>query len=224
MMGHLIVDDGTVVSHIKHGDFIADVLVFGLRCKDCLREGPHLVIGLCQACQRIQERFSADDSSTSGCLCTVNQSLQSLPECLLRTFTSPEQTGPSYCRQKRLGAMEVKVSVDGIPRVVCGVTDKTTCQEVVLALAQAQGQPGRYTLREKFKDFERCMAPDEHLLETLERYGEQAREVQLTLLHNGPSFSDEMTSIFQYEHSCPLVCNLHFGSWCLQWFHKRSGP
>uniref|UniRef100_A0A3B3DLV9 Ras association domain family member 11 n=1 Tax=Oryzias melastigma TaxID=30732 RepID=A0A3B3DLV9_ORYME len=81
--------------------------------------------------------------------------------------------------------MEVKVFVDGVPRVVCGVTRETTCQEVVLALAQAQGQPGRYILREKFKDFERCMAPDERLLETLEKYGEQAKEVQLTLQSSG---------------------------------------
>lgn len=35
--------------------------------------------------------------------------------------------------------MEVKVFVDGIPRVVCGVTEETTCQEVVIALAQALG-------------------------------------------------------------------------------------
>uniref|UniRef100_A0A671Y1M8 Ras-associating domain-containing protein n=1 Tax=Sparus aurata TaxID=8175 RepID=A0A671Y1M8_SPAAU len=89
--------------------------------------------------------------------------------------------------------MEVKVSVDGIPRVVCGVTEETTCQEVVIALAQALGQPGRYTLRETFKDFERCMTPNERLLETLEKYGEQAREVQLMLLHNGPSGWDEMS-------------------------------
>uniref|UniRef100_A0A672J9H8 Ras association domain family member 11 n=1 Tax=Salarias fasciatus TaxID=181472 RepID=A0A672J9H8_SALFA len=83
--------------------------------------------------------------------------------------------------------MEVKVSVDGIPRVVCGVTRETTCQEVVLALAQALGQPGRYNLREKFKEFERCMTPDERLLETLERYGEQAKEVQLILMRRGSS-------------------------------------
>lgn len=35
--------------------------------------------------------------------------------------------------------MEVKVYVDGIPRVVCGVTAETTCQEVVIALAKALG-------------------------------------------------------------------------------------
>lgn len=36
--------------------------------------------------------------------------------------------------------MEVKVSVEGVPRVVCGVTEKTTCQEVVIALAQSLGE------------------------------------------------------------------------------------
>ncbi|XP_029011488.1 ras association domain-containing protein 8 [Betta splendens] len=102
--------------------------------------------------------------------------------------------------------MEVKVFVDEVPRVVCGVTEDTTCQEVVIALAQALGQSGRYTLREKFKDFERCMTPSEHLLETLERYGEQAKEVQLTLIHNGPSVCDEMsrTKVGRYQPCPPL--------------------
>ncbi|XP_019944585.2 ras association domain-containing protein 8-like [Paralichthys olivaceus] len=102
--------------------------------------------------------------------------------------------------------MEVKVSVDGIQRVVCGVTEETTCQEVVVALAQALSQPGRYTLREKFKDFERCMTPNERLLETLEKYGEQAREVQLTLVHNGPCVWNEMsrTRIGRYQPCPPL--------------------
>ncbi|AWP09305.1 putative ras association domain-containing protein 8-like [Scophthalmus maximus] len=95
--------------------------------------------------------------------------------------------------------MEVKVSVEGVPRVVCGVTEETTCQEVVVVLAQALGQPGRYMLREKFKDFERWMTPNERLLETLEKYGEQVREVQLTLLHNGPSVLDEMSRTKEVE-------------------------
>ncbi|XP_042348467.1 ras association domain-containing protein 8 [Plectropomus leopardus] len=102
--------------------------------------------------------------------------------------------------------MEVKVTVDGIPRVVCGVTEETTCQDVVIALAQALGQPGRYTLQEKFKDFERRMAPNERLLETLQKYGEQAREVRITLLHNGPSVWDKMsrTKVGRYQPCPPL--------------------
>ncbi|KAF4110027.1 ras association domain-containing protein 8 [Onychostoma macrolepis] len=87
--------------------------------------------------------------------------------------------------------MEVKVYVEGVQRIVCGVTDKTTCQEVVIALAQALGRTGRYTLREKFKEYERNVTPDERLLESLEKYGEQAKEVQLTLKHIGPSLGEE---------------------------------
>lgn len=123
--------------------------------------------------------------------------------------------------------------VDGVSRVVCGVTEETTCQDVVIALAQAlgrctrgflrfvfptptvfltpdrslsPGQPGRYTLREAFKDFERCMSPGERLLETLEKYGEQAKEVRLTLHHNGPSGWDEMsrTKVGRYQPCPPL--------------------
>lgn len=42
-----------------------------------------------------------------------------------------------------LVVMELKVWVDGIQRVVCGVSEQTTCQEVVIALAQAIGEfPG----------------------------------------------------------------------------------
>uniref|UniRef100_W5KJ69 Ras association domain family member 11 n=1 Tax=Astyanax mexicanus TaxID=7994 RepID=W5KJ69_ASTMX len=85
--------------------------------------------------------------------------------------------------------MEVKVYVEGIQRIVCGVTENTTCQEVVIALAQAL-RTGRYTLREKFKEYERNVTPDERLLGSLEKYGQQAREVQLTLQHLGPSLGD----------------------------------
>lgn len=35
--------------------------------------------------------------------------------------------------------MELKVWVDGVHRVVCGITKQTTVQEVVIALAQATG-------------------------------------------------------------------------------------
>ncbi|XP_064156720.1 ras association domain-containing protein 8 [Anguilla rostrata] len=83
--------------------------------------------------------------------------------------------------------MELKVSVGGVQRIVCGVTDKTTCQEVVIALAQALGRTGRYMLKEKFKEFERNVSPDERLLESLGKYGQHCREVQLTLLCTGPS-------------------------------------
>ncbi|XP_010013582.1 PREDICTED: LOW QUALITY PROTEIN: ras association domain-containing protein 8-like, partial [Nestor notabilis] len=52
--------------------------------------------------------------------------------------------------------MELKVWVDGIQRVVCGVSEQTTCQEVVIALARAIGQTGRYVLVQKLREKERA--------------------------------------------------------------------
>ncbi|XP_067913744.1 ras association domain-containing protein 8-like [Heterodontus francisci] len=85
--------------------------------------------------------------------------------------------------------MELKVWVDGVQRVVCGVNEKTTCQEVVIALAQAMGRTGRYTLKEKWKDVERHLTPDEKLLPSLSKWGQQAKDVQLILNRTGPSVS-----------------------------------
>ena len=51
MVGHLHVHDGTVLIHIKYRELIADILTLGLRREDLFREGPHLIIGLCQAQQ-----------------------------------------------------------------------------------------------------------------------------------------------------------------------------
>lgn len=56
--------------------------------------------------------------------------------------------------------------------------------------ASSIGRTGRYTLRENFKGYGRNVTPDEHLLEFLEKYGQQAREVQLTLHYLGPSLVD----------------------------------
>lgn len=52
------------------------------------------------------------------------------------------------------------------------------------------GRTGRYTLKENFKGYGRNMNPDEHLLESLGKYGQQAKEVQLTLHYLGPSLVD----------------------------------
>lgn len=49
------------------------------------------------------------------------------------------------------------------------------------------GRTGRYTLRESFKGYGRNVSHDELLLESLGKYGQQAREVQLTLHYLGPS-------------------------------------
>uniref|UniRef100_A0A1A8SM87 Ras association (RalGDS/AF-6) domain family (N-terminal) member 8 n=2 Tax=Nothobranchius rachovii TaxID=451742 RepID=A0A1A8SM87_9TELE len=90
--------------------------------------------------------------------------------------------------------MELKVWVDGIQRVVCGVTEATTCQEVVIALAQAIGRTGRYTLVEKWRDTERHLAPHESPVASLNTWGQYAGDVQLILLRTGPSLTERPPS------------------------------
>lgn len=90
--------------------------------------------------------------------------------------------------------MELKVWVDGIQRVVCGVTEATTCQEVVIALAQAIGRTGRYTLVEKWRDTERHLAPNESPVASLNTWGQYAGDVQLILHRTGPSLTERPPS------------------------------
>ncbi|XP_011499711.1 PREDICTED: ras association domain-containing protein 8 [Ceratosolen solmsi marchali] len=82
--------------------------------------------------------------------------------------------------------MELKVWVEGIQRIVCGVTETTTCQDVVYALAHATAQTGRFTLIERWRANERLLAPYENPLKILMKWGEYASEVQLILRKSTP--------------------------------------
>ncbi|XP_037945998.1 GATA zinc finger domain-containing protein 14-like isoform X1 [Teleopsis dalmanni] len=77
--------------------------------------------------------------------------------------------------------MELKVWVEGIQRIVCGVTVTTTCQDVVFALAHATGKVGRFTLIERWRNNERLLAPNENPLKLLLKWGEYANDVQFIL-------------------------------------------
>ncbi|XP_018017779.1 flocculation protein FLO11 isoform X2 [Hyalella azteca] len=77
--------------------------------------------------------------------------------------------------------MELKVWVDGIQRIVCGVTQATTCQDVVFALAHATSTTGRFTLIERWRSNERLLAPSQHPLKVLLKWGEHASDVQFIL-------------------------------------------
>ncbi|XP_068156478.1 GATA zinc finger domain-containing protein 8 [Drosophila tropicalis] len=77
--------------------------------------------------------------------------------------------------------MELKVWVEGIQRIVCGVTQLTTCQDVVFALAHATGKVGRFTLIERWRNNERHLAPNENPMKLLLKWGEYANDVQFIL-------------------------------------------
>lgn len=86
--------------------------------------------------------------------------------------------------------MELKVWVEGVARVVCGLTLDTPCQEVVIALAQATGQTGRYVLIQKLRGTERQIMANDCPLQSLACLGQMASEVQYILRRTGPSLGD----------------------------------
>lgn len=77
--------------------------------------------------------------------------------------------------------MELRVWVDGVQRVVCGVRLTTTCQEIVFVLAKATHQAGRFTMIERWRNNERLLSPNEQPLVTLQRWGEHMNEVEFFL-------------------------------------------
>ncbi|XP_007947553.2 ras association domain-containing protein 7 [Orycteropus afer afer] len=97
-----------------------------------------------------------------------------------------------------LAAMELKVWVDGIQRVVCGVSEQTTCQEVVIALAQAIGQTGRFVLVQRLREKERQMLPQECPVGAQATCGQLASDVQFILRRTGPTLAGRPSS-----DSCP---------------------
>lgn len=83
--------------------------------------------------------------------------------------------------------MELKVWVDNTQRIVCGVTEATTCQDVVYALAHATSQTGRFTLVEKWRSNERILSPSDKPLKVLLKWGEHSGDVQFVLRRSGNS-------------------------------------
>uniref|UniRef100_A0A3Q1GMG1 Ras-associating domain-containing protein n=1 Tax=Acanthochromis polyacanthus TaxID=80966 RepID=A0A3Q1GMG1_9TELE len=86
--------------------------------------------------------------------------------------------------------MELKVWVEGVVRVVSGLSLNTSCQDVVIALAQAIGQTGRYVLILKLRGNERHLVAEDCPLQQLTQLGQQAAEVQFILRRTGPSLSE----------------------------------
>ncbi|XP_040890557.1 ras association domain-containing protein 8-like isoform X2 [Toxotes jaculatrix] len=86
--------------------------------------------------------------------------------------------------------MELKVWVEGVVRVVCGLSLSTSCRDVVIALAQAIGQTGRYNLTLKLRGNERPLVADDCPLQHLAQLGQLASEVQFILRRTGPSHSE----------------------------------
>nr|pir hypothetical protein K05B2.2 - Caenorhabditis elegans [Caenorhabditis elegans] len=78
--------------------------------------------------------------------------------------------------------MELKINIDGLERSVSGVTDTTTCSQIIYALAHATSQRGRFVMVEKYRNVERRLAPTDRPLETLRKWREHAANVTFQML------------------------------------------
>ncbi|KHN86223.1 Ras association domain-containing protein 8 [Toxocara canis] len=79
--------------------------------------------------------------------------------------------------------MELKVNVDGVERSVSGLTETTTCAQIIYALAHATGQKGRFVLVEKYRNAERSLAPTDRPLEMLRKWDQHSQHVRFVLKH-----------------------------------------
>ncbi|XP_026473762.1 ras association domain-containing protein 8-like isoform X2 [Ctenocephalides felis] len=103
--------------------------------------------------------------------------------------------------------MELKVWVDGFQRIVCGVTDNTSCQDVVYALAHATGKVGRFSLIERWRCNERHLAPQENPLKILMKWGEYSSDVQFILQRSEGRKQLQHTQQNQSKHVQLMPCN-----------------
>ncbi|KAK6038804.1 Ras association domain protein, partial [Cooperia oncophora] len=77
--------------------------------------------------------------------------------------------------------MELKVSVDGVERSISGVSNETTCAQIIYALAHAISQKGRFVMIEKYRNKERRLSPIDKPLELLEKWREHMSNVTFVL-------------------------------------------
>ncbi|KAK6766818.1 hypothetical protein RB195_026224 [Necator americanus] len=77
--------------------------------------------------------------------------------------------------------MELKVSVDGVERSISGVSNETTCAQIIYALAHAISQKGRFVMVEKYRNKERRLSPVDKPLELLEKWREHMSNVTFVL-------------------------------------------
>ncbi|KAA3682367.1 Ras association domain-containing protein 7/8 [Paragonimus westermani] len=77
--------------------------------------------------------------------------------------------------------MDLKVYIEGVLREVCGVTESTTCEEIIIKLAQAANLPGFYTLVAVYRGREDTLSADERLIEFFRKIRENPTTVQFVL-------------------------------------------
>ncbi|EGT30636.1 hypothetical protein CAEBREN_18059 [Caenorhabditis brenneri] len=107
--------------------------------------------------------------------------------------------------------MELKINIDGLERSVSGVTENTTCSQIIYALAHATSQRGRFVMVEKYRNVERRLAPTDRPLETLRKWREHAANVTFQMLRvdQDDSICDPASTPLPPEPSMPFFLLKH---------------
>ena len=79
---------------------------------------------------------------------------------------------------------ELRVWVEGDERVIRGVNENTTSENVMVALASATGKSGKFALLEKWRNFERILPRNGKPLMCLRMWGTHCNEVEFILKDN----------------------------------------
>lgn len=78
VLGHFLVDDGTVFSHVEERDLFSDILIFRLRCKHSLRKGTHAGIGFWHTFITVLHLFTQDQTISTSLYASYETILQLL--------------------------------------------------------------------------------------------------------------------------------------------------
>ncbi|CAF4524346.1 unnamed protein product, partial [Didymodactylos carnosus] len=99
--------------------------------------------------------------------------------------------------------MEFRVYVDGIAKIICDLTRETTIHDIIIALAQLKGKPGRYSLVERTPNSYRTLGPNERPCDLIEKWANN-EHVRYILMQNNSSTlllsSTNETSKLQNNH------------------------
>ncbi|KAG5451167.1 Ras association domain-containing protein 8 [Clonorchis sinensis] len=129
--------------------------------------------------------------------------------------------------------MDLKVSVEGVIREVSGVTESTTCEEIIIKLAQAANLPGFYTLVAVYRGREDTLSADEKMVDFFRNLHEKPSNVQFILRRlEAPSPRPTQSQIQAKKHpSVPtqrsqsrLPANLHYHDMSSGAFHGPFSP
>ncbi|KAI6660104.1 hypothetical protein LOD99_10578 [Oopsacas minuta] len=71
--------------------------------------------------------------------------------------------------------------VDSHLRTICGLTQETTCWQVVEALCEATGKKGQHLLWEVWRDFGRPISPRESVVSLMRQWGQELPTVRFVL-------------------------------------------